>query len=228
MKVYHGSYTEIREIDLSKGARYRDFGQGFYVTKFRRHAKDWAAKIGRKHGNKGYVTEFNFHETCFGKEQYYKILRFNGYTDEWLDFVIMNRDTAYREQQHDCDFVEGPVANDKIQFRLRQFLRGRISREKFLEELLYHEETHQICFCTLKSLQLLELFPNETVWNIEEIGEALLEALMLDNNIDEIKAANLFYSSGVFVRLENEADGLCKRPWQEIYEMLKKELNSSP
>ncbi len=34
MDVYHGSYTKIDKIDLSKGQLNRDFGQGFYVTKF--------------------------------------------------------------------------------------------------------------------------------------------------------------------------------------------------
>jgi hypothetical protein len=65
MKLYHGSYTKIKEIDFSKCARYRDFGRGFYVTKFRHHAEDWAKRIGVKHGNEGFVTEFDFYETFF-------------------------------------------------------------------------------------------------------------------------------------------------------------------
>jgi hypothetical protein len=223
MKLYYGSYTKSKEIDLSQGARYRDFGQGFYVTKYRLHAEDWAAKIGKKHGNDGFVTEFDFHETYF-ENQYYNVLRFDGYSDEWLDFVVMNRDTLYEEPRHDYDFVEGPVANDKIQFRLRQFLRGRIPRDVFMKQLSHHEPTHQICFCTVKSLQTLTLANNEPVWNIEDIGVSLLEALMLDSQIDEVKAANLFYSSNTFAQLEDENTKLHEQPWQQIYEMLKQEL----
>ena len=33
MIVYHGSYTEIIEIDLSQTTPNKDFGRGFYVTK---------------------------------------------------------------------------------------------------------------------------------------------------------------------------------------------------
>jgi len=33
MKVYHGSYTAIDEIDLNRCEVGKDFGQGFYVTK---------------------------------------------------------------------------------------------------------------------------------------------------------------------------------------------------
>ena len=32
MRVYHGSYTQIEEIDLAKCEIGKDFGQGFYVT----------------------------------------------------------------------------------------------------------------------------------------------------------------------------------------------------
>ncbi|MDR0763288.1 MAG: DUF3990 domain-containing protein [Bacteroidales bacterium] len=32
MKVFHGSYTKIKEIDLTKSLPNKDFGQGFYVT----------------------------------------------------------------------------------------------------------------------------------------------------------------------------------------------------
>jgi hypothetical protein len=37
MQVYHGSYTKIVEIDLSKAQANKDFGRGFYVTKFKHH-----------------------------------------------------------------------------------------------------------------------------------------------------------------------------------------------
>jgi hypothetical protein len=33
MRVYHGSYTAVTTIDLSKCEPKRDFGRGFYVTK---------------------------------------------------------------------------------------------------------------------------------------------------------------------------------------------------
>jgi hypothetical protein len=224
MKLFHGSYLEIREIDLSKGERYRDFGQGFYVTKIHSHAEKWAEKIGKKHGTNGFITEFDFHESSFEDDRHYKILRFAGYSDEWLDFVVMNRDQSYKEARHDYDFVEGPVANDKIQFRLRQFLRGRIPRNIFLQELSHHESTHQICFCTVKSLQTITLANNYPVWNIEDIGESLLEKLMLDTQIDEEKAADLFYSSDTFALLEDENTQLYLKSWQEIYEILKQEL----
>ena len=40
MRVYHGSYTEIVAIDLSKCEKNKDFGQDFYVTKNKKHADE--------------------------------------------------------------------------------------------------------------------------------------------------------------------------------------------
>ena len=45
MKVYHGSYIEIEEIDLSKSNPFKDFGKAFYVTKLREQAEFWATRF---------------------------------------------------------------------------------------------------------------------------------------------------------------------------------------
>ena len=52
----------------------------------------------------------------------------------------------------------------------------------------------------------------------------LVEQLMLDNQIDETQAADLFYNSETFAQLADESTVLYKKSNQEIYEMLKKEL----
>lgn len=33
MLLYHGSFTKVTEIDLSKCRKGKDFGRGFYVTR---------------------------------------------------------------------------------------------------------------------------------------------------------------------------------------------------
>jgi hypothetical protein len=57
MQVFHGSYTEIESVDLSKCQANKDFGKGFYVTKFRKQAEEWAEIIGKVNGAAGVVTE---------------------------------------------------------------------------------------------------------------------------------------------------------------------------
>ena len=49
MKVYHGSYTAIETIDFSFSQIKRDFGKGFYVTKFREQAEVWSVRKARDH-----------------------------------------------------------------------------------------------------------------------------------------------------------------------------------
>ncbi|GHV48972.1 hypothetical protein FACS1894181_06310 [Bacteroidia bacterium] len=223
MKVYHGSYTKIEEIDLSQSKLNKDFGQGFYVTKFRQHADSWAKVIGRRYQTKGFVTEFLYYNSEF-TERLCKVKHFDSYSDEWIDFVIENRNPM--GVSHNFDIVEGPVANDTVQNRIFDYLNGLISKVDFLEELKWHEETHQICFCTVKSLLALQHSDKKQVSTFAHIGEPLVEQLMLDLQIDEEKAADKFYSSATFGRLANIETKLYEKPWQEIYQMLKQELKS--
>jgi hypothetical protein len=196
------------------------------VTKIRRHAESWANIIGENNNTEGVVTEFEYAEDSF-IGNICKIKRFSDYSEEWLDFIVLNRDKRSPEPAHDYDIVEGPVANDKIQNTLRFYLRGKISKKKFLEMLTYHEETHQICFCTLNSLQAIERIDDTPNMDVISISEPLLEALMLEKNIDERAASGIFYTSSTFARLSDKTTELYKKPWQEIYEMLKSELISS-
>jgi hypothetical protein len=69
--------------------------------------------------------------------------------------------------------------------------------------------------------------PMDISYEISEIGEPLLEQLMLDHQVNEIKATDLFYNSKTFTRLADESTGFYLKPWQEIYEMLKKELKDA-
>jgi hypothetical protein len=228
MIVYHGSYIEITKIDLTKCEPRKDFGKGFYVTKIKEQAELWAKRTGKDHNCNGVVTELIFYENAF-IDGVHRVLRFDSYNDEWLDFVVLNRRKDSPIPVHDYDIVEGPVADDKISRQIDNYIEGKISREKFLTMLRHEEPTHQICFCTADSLLMLEYQDKnkDISYEISEIGESLLEKLMLDNQIDEIKATDLFYNSGTFAQLADKSTGFYLKTWQEIYEMLKKELKNS-
>jgi hypothetical protein len=201
-------------------------GKAFMLPNIRRQAEDWAERTGREHNCKGVVTEFTFYENAF-IDGAHRVLRFNDYSEDWLDFVILNRDKSSPVPAHNYDIVEGPVADDRISRRINLYLKGGISKEKFLEELRHRVPTHQICFCTPDSLLMLEPANNNPDINfyIEEIGEPLLEALMLDFEMSEADAADCFYLSNTFFRLADISTGIYLQSWQEIYEMLKQELS---
>jgi len=223
MKVYHGSYIKVDKVDLSKSKPNKDFGRGFYVTKLRNHAKEWAKIIGEKYGTDGFVSEFEFFENDFTKS-ICKIKHFDAYDEEWLDFVVENRDKNSKIPAHDYDIVIGPVANDKVQNTLRLYLKGKISKEKFLKMLTHHEETHQICFCTLNSLQTIDRIDDTPTYDIVIISEPIIEKLIIDFNFDEEKATNLFFYSDTYDKLSDAETKLYKKDWTETYKMLLNEL----
>ena len=72
-------------------------------------------------------------------------------TEEWLDFIVACRLGI----SHTWDIVEGPMANDTVWNYVNDFLTGRISRKQFWALAEFKYPTHQIVFCTEKSLKSL-------------------------------------------------------------------------
>lgn len=224
MRVYHGGYAKVTEIDLRKGRNKLDFGQGFYVTRIRSQAEIWAARAGRFHKTSGVVSEFEFYENAF--EHFgLKVLRFPNYTEQWLDFIILNRDTKTPVPPHGYDLVEGPVANDDVNDRINDYLAGVVSKPDFLEELIHHKPTHQICFCTIRSLQMIEPLDGKYYVDVKHISKPIIKTLITEQNISKDAAVDLLYNSATFGKLSEKNTELYLKDWQEIYEMLKKELN---
>ncbi|MDR1222497.1 MAG: DUF3990 domain-containing protein [Tannerella sp.] len=222
MKVYHGSYIEIKQIDLLQCEPYRDFGRGFYVTKLKEQAEFWAKRKNR-YKNNGFVTEFEFYYSELVTRNC-KTKQFETYSEEWLDFVVLNRNDKIPAPAHDYDIVEGPVADDKVQNRIVYYLNGRISKTDFLEELKWHEETHQICFCTVASLVFLKYIDQKQVLFLSYIGEPVVEKLVIDFGFDEQTAGDKFFSSRIFSKLADPETKLYEADWKEIYQLLLNEL----
>ncbi|MDR2584959.1 MAG: DUF3990 domain-containing protein [Prevotellaceae bacterium] len=222
MKVYHGSYTAIDQIDLSHCEVGKDFGQGFYVTKLFEQAEFWAIRKGRIKRTKAVVTEFDFNENIC-RIMKFKVLRFDDYNEKWLEFVVQNRLNDTEQQAHDYDIIEGPVADDKITEQIKDYIAGIITEEKFLNDLV-HNPSHQICFCTVQSLQSLSLSKDKIDSAKYHIDKDVLQALMTDYGIDEIKAADLYYTSNTYTQLADETTEFYKKDWTNIYKLLKQEI----
>ena len=224
MKVYHGSYTKNDEIDLKKGELNRDFGRGFYVTSIYEQAEYWAKRKGKKQKNDGVITEFSFLESAFTSD-YLNTLRFEDYSEKWLDFVVMNRQNDTDKNLHDYDIVEGPVANDDIATRIVFYLEGGLTKAEFIEELKFkHSASHQIAFCKKKALQMIKKAFSKVDLNEMTIDDAITQSLIIDFNMSDIQAIDIYFNSNTYSRLIDENTRLYQKSWQEIYEMLKKEL----
>lgn len=225
MQVFHGSYKEINEINLLKSELQRDFGRAFYVTRLREQALFWANRKGRRNETDGFVTEYTFYESAFSTD-YFKTKRFEDYTEEWLDFVISNRNNDTSNNIHDFDIIEGPIADDAIATRIILYLNGGISKSDFLEDLRFkHTISHQIAFCTEKSLSMLTKSWNELDINEFTIDESILQSLVLDFNLSEDQALELYFQSNIYKELIDESTLLFEKNWTEIYNLLCSELN---
>ena len=141
--LYHGSNTVVEKPMIQISGYYKDFGCGFYCTRFEKQAIRWALTKKGDH----LVNRYHYHPDLS-----LKVLSFEKMTDEWLDFVVNCR----RGISHDYDIVEGPMADDQIWDYVEDFMAGAISREAFWELVKFRYPTHQIVFCTGKALRTLE------------------------------------------------------------------------
>ncbi len=154
MIVYHGSYLEIKKPDLRYSRSNVDFGRGFYTTPLYAQAAKWCGRFKRR-GKEGIISSFSFDER---QETVLKILKFDSYSESWLDFVLNCR----REKDDtDYDLVIGGVANDQVFNTVELFFDGLIDKVEAINRLRYEKPNLQICFRTEKALRLLHFEGSE-------------------------------------------------------------------
>lgn len=155
MKLYHGSTVEITEIDFNKSKPNKDFGRGFYLSADKEQAVRLAEYKSFQSGGIPVLNIFEFDER-FMSDGSLKVLRFEGYSEEWADFVFSNRNSPNGASTHDYDIVVGPIANDRVGAQVRRYVEHEISLETFLENLKYMKGvTYQYFFGTEKAISLL-------------------------------------------------------------------------
>ena len=148
MKLYHGSYVEIERIDLEKSRPFKDFGKAFYLSSVEQQAWERAYAAISMWGGAPCVTTYEFDERLMSSGEL-KVLTFDGYTEEWADFIFKNRERKKPAYYHDYDIVYGPIANDTVGEQVALFKGHYISKDRFLEKLKHLRGiTFQYAFCT--------------------------------------------------------------------------------
>lgn len=130
MILYHGTNTDIDEIDLAKGHRYKDFGQGFYLTPSRDTAVRMARKKANLFGGKAYLIEYEFDYVNAAKSNLNLKSFSEKATPEWFLFVESNRDRNLEHPVHNYDIVVGPIADDGVVLQITNYRGGYISVEQ--------------------------------------------------------------------------------------------------
>ena len=152
MILLHGTNIDFEEIDLIQCLPHKDFGRGFYLTPMRARAMERAKdKCTRENSGMPVILAYELDEK--GLEGL-KVLRFEGTTEAWLDFILQNRD-KHNTKMHDYDVVIGPVADDGVITSISLFEAKVITRQILLERLKYAKPYVQYCFCTQRAVDLL-------------------------------------------------------------------------
>lgn len=137
IRLYHGSNVAIEHIDLSRSKRGKDFGQGFYLNANPDQAMEMAARTTRfLNEGKPTLSCFEFDEDESIKNGL-NIKIFPEYSEEWAEFVVMNRKNNSDVQAHPYDVVIGPIADDTVGVQIRRFIMGYLSASALVEELKF-------------------------------------------------------------------------------------------
>ena len=155
MILFHGTNIDFDKIDLTKSNRYKDFGQGFYLTDIRQQAVELSQKRAVRDGGEPIVQEYEFDESMLSNSSL-RVLRFTGPTAEWAEFIYKNRSRRKPAFHHDYDIVIGPIADDGVAYLLDRYEEGSYTIEELARELEYKQLNSQFFFGTPFAISLLK------------------------------------------------------------------------
>lgn len=158
ISLYHGSNVEINEIDLSICKVGKDFGKGFYLNPNFEQAREIAIRTTRVlQQGQAIVNGFEFNEAVLTSPENLKIKIFPDYSEDWADFVVLNRKNKTELPVHDYDIVVGPIADDTVGVQIRRYIQGYIPAKQLVEELRFHgNHAIQYFFGTQQAIKLLK------------------------------------------------------------------------
>ena len=89
----------------------------------------WCGKFKRR-GKDGIISKYEYDEK---REVELKVLKFETYSEEWLDFILNCRSG---KDMTDYDLVLGGVANDKVFNTVELFFDGLIDKAEFKQLII--------------------------------------------------------------------------------------------
>lgn len=163
MILYHGTNQDIDSIDLSKGMRYKDFGQGFYLTPDYDTACRMAKKKARLLNGIPMVIVYELDDNVLHEESL-RVLRFpEKATSEWAYFIDRNRDRNNNLMIPQYDIVFGPIADDGVVYSLGRYHEGTMTIEELASELQDRFLDQQVMIGSQKALAFLSKIKTEQV-----------------------------------------------------------------
>ena len=177
--LYHGSYCEVKEPDLAKCAKRKDFGQGFYLTTSKEQAESFlrtsiakASVIGKieEGQNFGYISTFEF-----------KLSRklethiFENADVDWLHCIAAHRKkkmfNKIEREMAKYDIIAGKIADDATNATLTAYLAGAFGNagdkeadDFCIKQLLPNKLKNQYYFKTEAAIDCLKFVKGEKIW----------------------------------------------------------------
>lgn len=149
MELYHGSYCEIKNPNISYSRDSLDFGRGFYLTDIKKQAIEWVDRFIRR-GKLGCINIYTINLDELNT--IYKIKKFYSYDMEWLDFILDCRNGSKRYL--DYDVIIGGIADDKVYNTIELYEFELITKDEALNRLKYHKPNNQICITNQEILDI--------------------------------------------------------------------------
>ena len=161
--IYHGTISDIDNIDLTAGRGYKDFGKGFYLAYNKAQSigiinKNYKIALKRKQSN---ITKNLYaFDTLQEELEKCKVKVFNSANVEWLDFILMCRKSP--NTPHKFDVVIGPTADDDTSLCLNMYNEGvcgtvgsDIAKQTLLRNLEVENLDTQVFIGTKEGLSIL-------------------------------------------------------------------------
>ena len=165
-QVYHGGIVVVEQIELHRSKIARDFGVGFYLTTYKEQAESWTRSKRRRSKNASYGVVNKYEILSFAGLE---CLVFTSPNEDWLDFVVMNRNNLSRINTHQYDIVIGPVADDDTMVVIENYMAGvyapfgSTAKAKVIEYLEPEKLKNQIALCTAKAVAAVKYSSHYTI-----------------------------------------------------------------
>ena len=135
MKLYHGTNKDFDRIDLLKSKPNKDFGRGFYLSADYEQDLNMAkVKVDQLETGFPVVQSYLVEDDALNA---LSVLRFNGYSEEWAKFILLNRNNPTEKPVHEYDVVIGPIANDRVGVQLWRYENRSIDLSTLVRNLQY-------------------------------------------------------------------------------------------
>lgn len=155
MKLYHGTNKDFDRIDLLQSKPNKDFGRGFYLSADYEQALNMAqVKVEQLETGSPVVQSYLVEDDDLDM---LSVLRFDGYSEEWAKFILLNRNNPTSKPVHEYDVVIGPIANDRVGVQLWRYENRSIDLPTLVRNLQYMKGvTFQYFFGTERAIKLLK------------------------------------------------------------------------